>query len=318
MFWALLGGAWLWGCATTTGTTGPQAEAPPEAPEPLTEPGELARNWLLPSRITDVGSGQKLEPEALYDRLLPARVIYVAENHDNPHDHAVQLQVIDGLHRRDPSLAIGMEMFKRPFQKWVNDFVSGKIDEAAMLEKTQWSERWGFDYALYKPILDYARAHQIPILALNERDEVTRQVSRQGLASLDPVDRDGIPDLDLTHAAHRARIKEAFDAHGAHGHGKLDFENFYTAQVIWDETMAYEVASELGKPNAPRRIVVIAGGGHLRHPDAVPGRAEKRGAAPYQIVVPEIMREATPLPTLLEDAGHFLWLMAKDPSLLPP
>ena len=195
-FLAFLVGSLLWGCATTTGTSTPQTAAPP-APEPLPEPGELARNWLLPSRITDVGSGQKLEPEALFDRLLPARVIYVAENHDNPHDHAVQLQVIDGLYRRDPSLAIGMEMFKRPFQKWVNDFVSGEIDEAAMLEKTQWSERWGFDYALYKPILDYARAHQIPILALNERDEVTRQVSRQGLASLDPVDRDGIPDLDV-------------------------------------------------------------------------------------------------------------------------
>lgn len=278
----------------------------------------LAKNWLLPARITEVPGGARLDPEALYDRLLEAKVVYVAESHDDPHDHAVQLQVIDGLYRRDPSLAIGMEMFKRPFQKWVTDYVEGRIDEATMLEKTQWEDRWGFDYGLYRPILEYARTHQIPVYALNERDEVTRQVSREGLDALDPVDRGGLPDLDLTQEAHRARVKEAFEGHGAHGHGKLNFENFYAAQVIWDETMAYEVAHELTRPGAPQRMVVIAGGGHLRHPDAVPGRAEKRGAAPYRIVVPLTVEQTQPLDTLLEDAGHFLWLMAKDPNLLPP
>jgi uncharacterized iron-regulated protein len=63
-------------------------------------------------------------------------------------------------------------------------------------------------------------------------------------------------------------------------------ERFYTAQVVWDETMAEAVAETLTAPGAPRRIVVLAGDMHVREGLGIPDRAARRGATPYRIVLP--------------------------------
>lgn len=294
------------GCATTPAVV--QAPAPP-----LEDPGPLAERWRLPSRILDGRTGAELSEAQLRERLAAARVVYVGEKHDRPHDHAVQLQVLDMLVQLEPSVGLGLEMFKRPFQKWVSDYVAGRIDEAKMLERTQWSKRWGFDIALYRPILEYARQHKLPTYALNARDEITRKVAREGLEALDPVDRETVPELVLDDAAHREEIREVFDAHGM-GHGKMTFENFYTAQVIWDETMAHEVAAELTKDGAPERIVVLAGGGHIRRGLGIPQRAARRGAKPWVSVYP-VMAQGDPEVVeelLKEKVADILWVM------LPP
>ena len=45
--------------------------------------------------------------------------------------------------------------------------------------------------------------------------------------------------LPLPSEASIPGVQGELEGHGAHGHGKLNFENFYAAQVIWDETMAW-------------------------------------------------------------------------------
>lgn len=287
-------------------------DAEPPTP-PLEAPGPLAERWRLPSRLVDGRTGETITEAELASRLAEARVIYVGEKHDRPHDHAVQLQIIDMVHRFDPSVGVGMEMFKRPFQKWVSDYVAGDIDEDRMRARTEWSSRWGFDFALYRPILEYARDNRLPVYALNARDEITRGVARGGLDSLDEADRAAVPELVLDHAEHRAEIQAVFDEHGM-GHGKMTFENFYTAQVIWDETMAHEVALELSKPGAPKRIVVLAGGGHIRKGYGIPGRAARRGAKPWVSVYPVMANgEQSVIDELVaQKVADVLWVM------LPP
>lgn len=277
----------------------------------LREPGPLAERWRLPARIFDTASQTELTQAELLDRLLAARVVYVAEKHTSPHDHAVQLAVIDSLFSRDPSLGIGMEMFKRPFQKWVTDYVEGRITEAELRRRTEWDDRWGFDFALYRPILKYARTHRIPIYALNARDEITRTVARGGLEALEAVDRDTVPELDPTDASHRSYLEEVFSAHGIgeSAHQQMAFENFYTAQLIWDETMAHEVAAELKKASAPKRIVVLAGGGHIRHGFGIPKRAARRGATPHVTIYPFVGSVDEAVAAVDERVADFVWVM---------
>lgn len=285
----------------------------PVGPDLSIPPGPLAEAWRLPARILDGKTGAELSEAALQARLMDARVIYVGEKHDRAWDHAVQVGIINRVYRQDPSLAVGMEMYKRPFQKWVSDYVAGRIDEGKMLDKTEWEKRWGFDFALYRPILEYARQHSLPVLALNARDEITRQVAREGLDSLEQVDRETLPELDLDVASHRARLEEIFSEH-SHGHGKLAFEGFYTAQVIWDETMAHEVAAELTSEGAPHRVVVLAGSGHVRYRDGIPDRAARRGAEPYLTIHPLVIEDGEDeaeevQAALTEGDADLLWVM---------
>lgn len=282
----------------------------PATPPPLPDPGPRAVHWQLPARILDGRTGAELTPKDLLTRLLAHRVVYVAESHDDPHHHAVQAQLLHDLHAAEPSLGIGLEMVKRPFQKWLTDYAQGRITEAEMLERTEWATRWGFDFTLYRPILEQARAHRLPLYALNIRDEITRQVARQGLDSLSAEDRAAVPELDLSNEAHRAEIKAILGAHGDGGHGGMRFDDFYTAQVMWDETMAQEVARELHREGAPARILVLAGGGHIRKGHGIPSRAARRGATPYITVYPVVLDDEIDLDAMVaEGVADILWVM---------
>src|SRR5262245_25513326 len=131
-------------------------------------------------------------------------------------------------------------MIKRPFQPALDEYLAGEIEDEELLERIEWEERWGYSFELYRCIREFARAHAIPVHDLNVPDEIPRAVSRGGVEALSEEERAALPDLDLGNEAHRAMVKEAFGAH--HGHGELSFDHFYAAQVIWDETMAYEIA----------------------------------------------------------------------------
>lgn len=244
--------------------------AEPAAPEPV--------------RIVDLRTGREASFEAMVNDSMGARAVYVGEEHDRPEHHELQAAVVRALHRRDRSLAIGMEMFQRPFQAALDDWVAGRIDEEELLARTEWEERWGFGFEMYRPILEHAREHRIPVVALNAPREVTRAIARGGLEALTVEQRATLPELDLDDARHRALVEEALAGH--HGMDETTLERFYTAQVVWDETMAEAVAETLAAPDAPRRMVVLAGGMHVREGRGIPQRAARRGAEPMRIVLP--------------------------------
>ena len=171
-----------------------------------------------------------------------------------------------------------MEMFQRPFQKDVDEYIQGAIDERTFLRRTEYFKRWVFDYNLYKPILDFARENKIPVVALNQRKEITDKVSRSGLDSLTEEERKDVPQqMDFSDSGYRDRLETVFSQHKARS-GK-DFDFFYQAQVLWDETMAMSVDEFLRK-NPDYRMVVIAGGGHVAYGSGIPKRAFRRNSFP--------------------------------------
>jgi uncharacterized iron-regulated protein len=95
------------------------------------------------------------------------RVIFVGESHDRYDHHLSQLAVIRGLHERGASLAVGAKFFQEPFQTHLDDCVAGKIDEKTLLINTEYSERWRYDYRLYRDIATHARDNAISLVASN-------------------------------------------------------------------------------------------------------------------------------------------------------
>ncbi len=219
------------------------------------------------------------------------QAIYVGEHHDRAADHEAQLRVLQALHARDPSLAIGMEMFQAPFQAALDAYVAGDLDEAGMLDAVEWSERWGMDFALYRPLLEFARTNGLRVIALNARQELTRAVVREGLEGLSEALRSGLPELVLDDAAHRAMVAEALAGHGAMDPARM--ERFYVAQVVWDETMAARIAETMAAPEAPRRIVVFAGRMHVERGLGIPRRAARRGVTSFRVLLPSLPDEVS-------------------------
>jgi uncharacterized iron-regulated protein len=216
--------------------------------------------------------------------LLEKRVIYVGETHDNYAHHLYQLEVIKRLHHAHPDIAIGMEMFQKPFQQTLDAYIAGKIDEQELLRKSEWFERWGYDYRLYQPILDYARTNSIPLVALNVSTELKQRVSDVGFEGLSPLERTQFPtEIDRSDLAYIERLREVFHQHP--GSEKRNFDRFVDVQLIWDETMA-ETAVLYLQTYPGRKLVVLAGTGHLAYGSGIPQRVERRLVEKGVIIIP--------------------------------
>ncbi len=227
-----------------------------------------------------------LSYEEILDTLLKSRVIYVGETHDSYRDHVLQLNIVRDLYQRDHNLAIGMEMFNPSNQTALDRFIAGELDERAFLKESHYFQVWGFDYRLYREVLDFARAKKIPVLGLNlEKKTVSTVFKEGGLAALDEATRARLPeerDLDLP--GYRERINQAFGAHGPHAAQQGNFSNFLQAQALWDETMASSIADYL-TAHPGTRVVVLAGRGHVAKDNAIPPRLTRRIAVAQTVVM---------------------------------
>ncbi|MEK6744057.1 MAG: ChaN family lipoprotein [Nitrospirota bacterium] len=214
------------------------------------------------------------------------KIVYVGEYHDRFSNHSVQLQIIRALYARNTRFAIGMEMFQRPFQKTLDDYVSGAIDEREFLSQVEYYKRWGFDYNLYKPILDFARQARVPVVALNLRKEITEKVSKEGMDALTDEERKELPrETDFSDEDYRHRIRQVFDQHK--GADSKNFDFFLQAQVLWDETMAESIDAYF-KKNPDHQMAVIAGGGHLVFGTGIPKRTFRRNGLSYTIILNDV------------------------------
>ncbi|MBE9070858.1 ChaN family lipoprotein [Leptolyngbya cf. ectocarpi LEGE 11479] len=246
---------------------------------PTAGPGALSGAIAQTTQTTDpaLQSTQPSNQDILAD-LVQADVIYLGETHTDEADHIAQLDIITAMHQARGDIAIGLEMFQRPFQSVLDQYIAGEITEADLVEQSEYETRWGFDWELYAPIIRYAQANQIPLIALNTPREITKKVAREGLTSLTGPDLEHIPpltDIDTSNENYQAMLAQVFSQHGGHGNSGPSFENFFAAQVLWDETMAASVADFVtDAPNT--QVLVMAGEGHIVYGFGIPSRVERR------------------------------------------
>jgi uncharacterized iron-regulated protein len=214
------------------------------------------------------------------------KIVYVGEHHDRFAHHYVQLEVIKGLYKKNRKIAIGMEMFQRPFQKSLDDYIAGRIDEREFLKRSEYFKRWGFDYNLYKPILDFARQERIPVVALNIQREIVDKVSRGGIDSLSEAEKSEIPSqMDFSDEEYKERLKRVFEMHKNSKERNFDF--FCQSQILWDETMSMSV-DEFLKKTPIYQMVVLAGGGHIQYGSGIPKRTFRRNGYDYAIILNDV------------------------------
>lgn len=220
------------------------------------------------------------------DSLLDKPIIYIGERHTNYEDHKTQLKVIMKLHEKGRNFAIGMEMFQKPFQRFIDEYMSGLISEREFLKMTQYYKRWKYDYVHYRDIIEFAKSKKIPIIALNLWTEIVNKVASKGIDSLTFEERMEIPfDMDMSDESYSERLKEIFKQHNTKN--ETDFNNFYQAQILWDETMAHNI-DEFLKKNPERQIVVLAGVGHLMYNSGIPKRTYRLNKREFVTLIPDI------------------------------
>jgi uncharacterized iron-regulated protein len=217
-----------------------------------------------------------------------ANVVYLGETHDRISDHQQQLAIIQTVfknHHRgvtkglSSTTAIAMEMFQRPAQLTLDRYLVGEITDTQLREQTEFDRRWGFRWEDYLPILKFARANRLPLIALNTPTEITRKVAKQGLESLTAADLQYIPaiaDIDYSNTQYQEMILASYRQHvNTAMISSKSFNRFYTAQLLWDETMAERIADYVNR-HPSHQIIVLAGSTHIIYGDGIPNRVRRR------------------------------------------
>ena len=271
------------GGASNQGLIGSSLNTPLDPPKPPSEPPKV----VVPDDVVERAAqafharrnadGQELDQRHLLDELARFDVLCLGESHDSARDHYAELSITQGLAERarysGRSLGVGFEMFQAPYGPILQLYGAGRMDDAALRKRTQYDRRWGFPYAYYQPILAFGRSRGLPLKALNAPRELTHAVAEKGLAGLTAKERGQLPELDLDNEAHRTAFDQLMADHPK-GEG-VNLDNFYAAQVVWDETMASNAASWVAEHSPSRQLVVLAGSAHCRQ-EAIPDRIARR------------------------------------------
>ncbi|MEW5723849.1 MAG: ChaN family lipoprotein [Thermodesulfobacteriota bacterium] len=261
-----------------------------------------------PDRIIELATGEALTPGELLERLARADVVFLGEYHQHALQHRNQLLLIEGLFMRRRELVVGLEMFSRPDQGLLDDWVAGRIGEEEFAERVVGPIINQETFEVYQPLLLWARQNRVPLLALNAPREITARVAREGLAGLSGPQRLGIArEVVLGPAPYKMRVARAFGHHQA----VHDLDHFFAAQVVWDETMAETLADYLSSPEGRGRpAVVICGNEHVFHGWGVPGRVARRLAASQVLVLAPVTMDDE---TLGSGDADFIWVTAPQP-----
>lgn len=202
-----------------------------------------------------------------------AKVVLVGETHTRYDHHLVQLEILKHLYQKSPDLALGVEWFQQPFQKHLDDYIAGDISEKEMLHLTEYFSRWKYNYLLYQPILQYAREHKIPVVALNAPRELIRALAKSEIDDLPEELKSQLPkSYDWSDKDYEKRLRNIFDLHPEY---QGNFENFLRSQLTWDESMAERAVQYLRK-NPESRMLVLAGSGHIMYGSGIPNRIKRR------------------------------------------
>ena len=272
-------------------------------------PAALGQTYDLDEEPTAIETRQSLSFADTMGQLSSKQVIYVGESHTRFEDHKLQLRVIRELAGQGKDLAIGMEMFPHAAQAALDSFIKGDTTEAEFLKQSKYFEVWRFDYRLYRDILNFARLHKIPVIALNiDKDFVSKVYKEGGISGLSPEEVAALPtDRDLDVPGYRERIHEVYTLHP--GRDEKQFGGFFQSQAIWDEVMAQTIADHLAS-HPKRQMVVLAGLGHVVKDNAIPPRVARRNSVEQAVVMSSNGSAISPA-----EADYAVFM---PPSPLPP
>ena len=242
------------------------------------------------------GAGQPATMADVVRAMASKRVVFVGETHDDPTGHMLELELLKGATEAyaGPAptagtarqVALSLEFFERDVQLPLNEYLAGLISESAFRAESRPWARYQTDY---RPLIELAKEHGVPVMAANAPRRYVTMVTlhgREALSALSPQALAYLPPLPYGKAspAYRSKwiatISEVMEQEGkkcgvpvAHPDAPVgshqNMANQLDAQVLWDATMAHSISRYLAAhPDA--LVLHMVGGFHVERGTGIP------------------------------------------------
>jgi len=195
-----------------------------------------------------------------------ADVLFFGEEHSDSTDHYLEFTLFKKLAEKYPGkIALSMEMFETDCQNVLDEYLDGFIREKNFITEAR---AW-HNYKDYRPLIEWAKANHIPVIAANAPARYVNMANRLGLVSLEQLNKTGksyLPPLPIDTAT-GAYYEKFLQVMG--GHGAMSGMEMFQAQNLWDATMGWSIA-RFAKAHRGYKILQLNGSFHSE---------EKLGAA---------------------------------------
>lgn len=138
---------------------------------------EFRTKWSLASK------------KKLLQEMKKSQIILVGDFHASQQSQRAFYRLLKLLGPREP-IVIALECIRHDQQIVLNQYLNNKIDEKDFLEKVQWQKNWGFPWAHYKVIFEWAKKYDIPVVGLNTSDSNLKKRDRYAADVLARLSRD--------------------------------------------------------------------------------------------------------------------------------
>ncbi len=206
-------------------------------------------------------------------KVKPGSVVIIGENHGLKTHQTQQLAILQILNYSGLKVSVGMEFFAYPDQPLVNRYRSGRLNEDDFLKAIGWGS---LDFSYYRDQVAFPdRSNGGRTVALNAPRSLTGKIAKMGMGSLTPEE---LAILPPNFTVGRESYKTRFLENVPHQMPAADMDRLFTAQSVWDDTMAWKAKEFLDK-NPKQVLVIIVGEFHVQYGGGLPDRLKARGVS---------------------------------------
>ena len=223
---------------------------------------------------------QVISVQSALDDLVDYDVIFIGEVHGHVANHRLQANIFSGIYDRHNNTVLSMEQFERDEQAILDKYIAGEIGEGTLIKE---GAGWKHYQQSYRPMVEFAKKHNLSVIAANAPSMAVRCVGMNGPAFLDTVKgekRDWIAStLNLQDGLYKNKFYESIGGMLSHGAKETASEKkkaarlfkAFAGQVTRDDTMA-ESIYKYRQANPDSKIIHTNGSFHSA---ALLGTAER-------------------------------------------
>jgi len=222
---------------------------------------------LEPSvRVCDQQAGREVPLAAMLDSLAKVDAVFFGETHLDETTHRLEHAVLEGLAaRREGKVVLAMEMFERDVQPVLDRYLKGEIEESEFLAQAR---PWPNYPTAYRPMIEFAKAKGLPVVASNVPAGIRRKVGFGGPPALEalPADERALLPKELLPNTDAYWDRVARTLRGHFFMVATPERRLTSSQSLWDNTMGESCALAL-EAHPGHLVFHVNGGFHSQYRD---------------------------------------------------
>lgn len=253
-------------------------------------------------------TGKQLSVSELAKKITKADVIFVGELHGHQASHLLEAELQSALYDLRPNQVLSMEQFNRDHQQDLDQYLDGEIGEKTFMQQ---SEAWSNYDGSYRPLIEFAKRHFLPIVAANAPFHTVRCVGRQGkpyLKKLSSEEKEQIANQPfMSDSAYQQKFSQFQSMAKPHTQNLKGFE----AQLLRDNTMAESILRAL-KDNPGAQIIHTNGTFHSESHLGTVALLQKRAPKLNIVVISPVVTTSPDKPMFQKTdlkKGDYVYLM---------